>query len=105
MPLTYSPYLPGLVSPLLQGSDQTAAVLQQSPPPLQHQAPQPIQQQPAKQRNDRIEVRVRPINLLSSTDTQAKLQIEEQKKKIWVKVTILASFNFVPRETVLKLRK
>ena len=73
MPLTYSPYLPGLVSPLLQGSDQTAAVLQQSPPPLQHQAPQPIQQQPAKQRNDRIEVRVRPINLLSSTDTQGQI--------------------------------
>jgi len=55
VPLTYSPYLPGLVSPgLLQGSDQTA-VLQQSPPPLQHQPPQQIQQQPAKQRNDRIE--------------------------------------------------
>merc|ERR1712190_213808 len=55
VPLTYSPYLPGLVSPLLQGAgDQT--VLQQSPPPLQHQAPQPLQQQqqqPAKQRNDR----------------------------------------------------
>ena len=70
VPLTYSPYLPGLVSPgLLQGSDQTA-VLQQSPPPLQHQPPQQIQQQPAKQRNDRIEVRVRPINLLSKADTQ-----------------------------------
>merc|ERR1712198_31246 len=39
VPLTYSPYLPGLVSPLLQGSEQTA-VLQQSPPPLQHQPPQ-----------------------------------------------------------------
>ena len=76
MPLTYSPYLPGLVSPLLQGSDGQT-VLQQSPPPLQHQAAQPIQQQqqqqPAKQRNDRIEVRVRPINLLSSTDTQGQI--------------------------------
>ena len=74
VPLTYSPYLPGLVSPLLQGSDGQT-VLQQSPPPLQHQAAQPIQQQqqqqPAKQRNDRIEVRVRPIK--SSTDTKSQI--------------------------------
>jgi hypothetical protein len=55
VPLAYSPYLPGLVSPLLAGQDP---VLQQSPPPLQQlpgqQQLQPGQQQ--KQRSDRIEV-------------------------------------------------
>ena len=81
VPLTYSPYLPGLVSPLLQGSEQTA-VLQQSPPPLQHQPPQQIQQQPAKQRNDRIEVRVRPINSRQIQTHKAKLQIEEKKENM-----------------------
>jgi hypothetical protein len=54
VPLAYSPYLPGLVSPLLPGQEP---VLQQSPPPLQQlpgQQLQPGQQQ--KQRSDRIEV-------------------------------------------------
>lgn len=56
VPLTYSPYLPGLVSPLLQGQEQ--GVVQPSPPPLQP-TPQSLPQQ-QKQRSDRIEVSPQP---------------------------------------------
>lgn len=56
VPLTYLPYLPGLVSPLLQGQEQ--GVVQPSPPPLQP-TPQSLPQQ-QKQRSDRIEVSPQP---------------------------------------------
>ena len=88
VPLTYSPYLPGLVSPLLQGGEQLQGGLQQSPPPLQHpQQPQQLPQQ-QKQRSDRIEVS-QPSDL-SSVIRQNQANSEEYKKT-WVKVTILAS--------------
>jgi len=51
VPLTYSPYLPGLVSPLI-GSEQQILSHQPQPSPQQQQPPQHIQQ---KQRSDRIE--------------------------------------------------
>ena len=88
VPLTYSPYLPGLVSPLLQGGEQLQGGLQQSPPPLQHpQQPQQLPQQ-QKQRSDRIEVS-QPSDL--SPVLRQNQANSEEYKKTRVKVTILAS--------------
>ena len=69
VPLTYSPYLPGLVSPLVAGGVQDqvgmlspASVQPQSQQQQQSTVTQQQQQLQGKQRTDRLEVRLRTDN-------------------------------------------
>ena len=68
VPLTYSPYLPGLVSPLVAGGvqDQVGMLSPANVQPQSQQQQQSTvtqqQQLQGKQRTDRLEVRLRTDN-------------------------------------------